>query len=68
MSALNAAYKHTFTGEDALVVWLVRYAGQALNRFRRGADGKTAYELRGVAHSSGRHRRLERRSFIRFRE
>ena len=46
LSALNAAYKHTLTGEDALVVWLVRYAGQALKRFRRGADGKTADELR----------------------
>ena len=27
-----------------MVVWLVRYVGQMLNRFRRGPDCKTAYE------------------------
>ena len=43
LSALGAACEHAFTGEDAIVVWAVRYAGQALNRFRLGADGKSAY-------------------------
>ena len=46
LSSLNAQCEHTFGGDDAVVVWLVRYVGQMLNRFRRGPDGKTAYERR----------------------
>ena len=46
LSSLNAQCEHTFGGADVVVVWLVRYYGQMLNRFRRGPDGKTAYERR----------------------
>ena len=46
LSSLNAQYDHTFGGADAVVVWLVRYCGQMLTRFRRGPYGKTAYERR----------------------
>ena len=46
LSSLNAQYDHTFGGADAVVVWLVRYCGRMLNRFRRGTDGKTVYERR----------------------
>ena len=46
LSSLNERYGHTFTGADAVVVWLVRYCGQMMNRFRRGPEGKTSYELR----------------------
>ena len=46
LSSLNAQCDYTFGRADAVVVWLVRYCGQMLNRFRRGLDGKTANERR----------------------
>ena len=61
LSSLNAQYDYTFGGADAVAVWLVRYCGQMLNRFRRGLDGKTAYERRDEP-SSGRFRPSGRRS------
>ena len=35
-----------FTGELPVLSWLVKYSVAMVNRYRRGPDGKTAYELR----------------------
>eukprot|EP00971_Amphidinium_carterae_P287343 5704036-Amphidinium_carterae.2 len=39
-------YDMELKGDHFLIPWLVRYAGQVVNRCRRGVDGHTAYELR----------------------
>ena len=35
-----------FTSEHPVLSWLVKYSVAMVNRYRRGPDGKTAYELR----------------------
>eukprot|EP00971_Amphidinium_carterae_P106851 2116603-Amphidinium_carterae.1 len=46
LASTASKYGMELKGDHFLVPWLVRYAGQVINRCRRGADGKTAYELR----------------------
>ena len=35
-----------FTGEHPLLSWFVKYFVAMVNKYRRGPDGKTAYEMR----------------------
>ena len=46
LACLVRRFGQEFTGEHPVLSWLVKYSVAVVNRYRRGPDGKTAYELR----------------------
>ena len=46
MAFLVRRFGQEFAGGHPVLTWLVKYSVVMVNRCRRGADGKTAYELR----------------------
>ena len=46
LACLVRRFGQEFTGEHLVLSWLVTYSVATVKRYRRGPDGKTAYELR----------------------
>ena len=46
LACLFRRFGQEYTGEHPVLSWLVKYSVAMVNRYRRGPDGKTAYELR----------------------
>ena len=60
LACLVRRFGQEFTGEHPVLSWLAKYSVAVVNKYRRGPDGKTAYELRKVRRFA-RHCRILRR-------
>eukprot|EP00969_Alexandrium_andersonii_P002577 111605-Alexandrium_andersonii.AAC.1 len=41
--AFEARFQERMAGDSPMWPWMIRHAGRLISRFRKGADGKTAY-------------------------